>query len=116
MKKTTKRKVPNLNIHPIEITPPEAIVQADVVVELVHGEVLPAIQEALKSKKSSAVLFQINSSDAYLELPKSEWLTAIDTSISHFSQKEKYELCNELSVLKSKLNKSTAKLKSQVHE
>ena len=110
MKKKTARVIPNLNIYPLDSAPVEAILQAEVLVELVHREVPIAIQQAINSKKSTAVLFQINSSDAYLELPKSEWISAIDTSILHYSQKEKYELCKELTTLKSKLPQSDKQL------
>jgi hypothetical protein len=110
MKKKTARVIPNLNIYPLDSAPVEAILHAEVLVELVHREVLPSIQQALQSKRATAILFQINSSDAYLELPKSEWQSAIDTSILHYSQKEKYEVCNELNMLKSKLPQSNKQL------
>lgn len=106
-KKRTTRVIPDLRIYPLSTTTPvEALLQAEVLVELVYTEVLPAIQQALKTNKSTATLFQINSLNAYTELPKSEWVTAIDSCISYYSKKEKYELCTELSTLKSKLTTS----------
>ena len=110
-KKRTTRTVPNLRIYPLSVTTPvEALLEAEVLVELVHLEVLPAIQQAIKAKKSTAILFQINSSDAYTEIPKSEWVTAIDSCISYYSKKERYELCTELTTLKSKLTTSEVQL------
>jgi hypothetical protein len=110
-KKRTTRVIPDLRIYPLSVTTPiEVILEAEVLVELVYTEVLPAIQQAIKAKKATATLFQINSTDAYVELPKSEWVTAIDSCISYYSTKEKYELCTELSTLKSKLNTSEVQL------
>jgi len=110
-KKRTTRVTPNLRIYPLSATTPvEAILDTEVFVEAIYAEVLPAIQQAIKSKKSTATLIQINSSDNYAELPKSEWVTAIDSCISYYSVKEKYELCTELTTLKSKLNRSEVQL------
>jgi len=106
-RKKTGRTIPNLHIKPYSLgMPPEMLLEAEVLVDLVYTEVLPAIQDALKTRKSSATLFRINSTDAHLELPKASWISAIDKSISYNSQKEKYELCKELTTLKSKLNRS----------
>ena len=106
-KKKTRRVTPNLNIRPYwPDTPVEALLQAETLVELVYTEVLPAIEEAIKTKKTSATLFQINSTDAYLELPRASWINAIDSCILYLSQKEKYEVCEELAALKTKLNKA----------
>lgn len=110
-KKRTTRVIPNLKIYPLSVTTPvEALLEAEVLVDLVYTEVLPAIQQAVKSKKSTATLFQVNSSDTYMELPKSEWVTAIDSCISYYSTKEKYELCTELNTLKTKLITSEVQL------
>jgi rRNA-processing protein FCF1 len=110
-KKRTTRVIPNLKIYPLSTTTPvDLILEAEVLVELVHTEVLPAIQQALKAKKNAATLFEINSSDSYIELPKSEWVTAIDSCISYYSKKERYELCTELTTLKSKLTTSEVQL------
>ena len=56
-KKRTKRVIPNLKIYPLSVTTPvELILEAEVLVELVHTEVLPAIQQAIKARKSTACL------------------------------------------------------------
>lgn len=110
MKKKTGRIIPNVNIYPLEIAPVDAIAQADVVLEIVHTELLPAIKQAIKSKRTSAVLFQINSSDAYVEIPKTEWLKAIDKNIAYFTKKEKYEVCSDLTTLKTNLKEADKQL------
>ena len=101
--KKKARVIPNVNIYPIDDIPAEMLVKIDLLVSTVHDEVLPAINQAIKGKKSTATLFQINFTDAYLELLKSEWAGAIDSSIEYFSKKENYEVCGELTALKSKL-------------
>lgn len=106
-RKKQGRIIPNLHIKPYTPgMPPEMLLESEVLVDLVYSEVLPAIQDALKARKSFATLFRINSTDAHLELPKSSWISAIDKCISYNSQKEKYEVCNELTTLKTKLNRS----------
>jgi len=110
MKKKAGRVIPNVNIYPLEVTPVEAIVQADVIVDVVHTELLPAIKQAIRGKRTSAVLFQINSSDAYVEIPKTEWEKAIDRNIAYFTKKEKYEVCSDLTTLKTSLKQSDKQL------
>lgn len=111
-RKKQGRIIPNLHIEPyLNSYTVDNILEIDTIVNIVHSEVLPAIEQAVKGKKTVATLFQINSTDAYLELPKTSWIRAIDKSITYNSHRERYEVCKELTTLKLKLNKTNKQVK-----
>ena len=116
MKKKKSRVVPNVNIYPIEQVPAEALASINLLIDTVHDEVYPAIDQAIKDRKSTAVLFQINFTNAYLELPKSEWEKAINSSIEHYSSKEKYEICSKLAALKAKIQTKKQQVNGRVQQ
>ena len=109
-KRSETRKVPNLNVYPIDNVPVDRILESTTLVEFVYIETPEAIKAAIKSKKATATLFQINNSEAYLEIPKSEWVAAIDSCMTYFMEKERYEVCTELKQLRSKLEKPSKAL------
>ena len=104
------RKVPNINIHPLIDVPVDTLLASETLVEVIYREVLPSIRESIRTRKKVATLFQVNSSEIYVELPKSEWLNAIERSILYYSEKEVFGICNELTMLKSKLIPSEKQL------
>jgi hypothetical protein len=102
-KKKESRKIPSLNVYPIEGVTSKVLLESEYIVDFVYAETIIAIKEAYSAKKSSATLFQINGQDAFVEIVKADWKPALDKCITYFSGKEKYELCSELQTLKSKI-------------
>ena len=102
-KKKESRKIPSLNIYPIEGVSSKIIVESEPIVDFIYVETVNAIKEAISDRKSSATLFQINGQDFFVEIEKSDWKTALDKCITYYSNKEKYEICTELQVLQSKI-------------
>jgi hypothetical protein len=102
-KKRKTKELVNLNIYPIKDIPSDNILLSDTFVEFVYLRVKEAIKEAVKTKRNTATLFQINNSDNYLEVPKGEWETCLDAAIQHYSDKEQYEDCKELKSLKDQI-------------
>lgn len=109
-KKISPRKVPILNIYPIERATPESISESSQLTTFLYTETPKAIQEAIRTRKQVATLFQINNQDAYLEIEKRDWCAAIDKCIVYQSEKEQYELCTELQDIKIKIGKSKKEL------
>lgn len=109
-KRSESRKAPNLNVFPLDGVSLDRILESTTLVEFIYAETPEAIQAAIKSKKSTAVLFQINNSDTYLELPKSEWVQAIESCMKYHTEKEHYEVCTSLQQLKAKLEKPLKQL------
>jgi len=66
------------------------------------GESLPdSIERAHKTNLTYASVFEINTSESYLEIHKSQWVKALETLISWYSHEsvQDYEKCAEISKL-----------------
>lgn len=109
-KKVSPRQIPILNIYPIDGVPPEVISESLQLMKFIYTETPKAIKEAIRTKKQSATVFQVNNQDAYLEIGKEDWEKAIDTCIVYYSEKEKYEMCSELQSIKDSIPKSKTEL------
>jgi len=71
--------------------------------EVVIEEVIFAIKDAIKRKKSKIELFEVANSDYYLELDKDKFKTSLETAIEYFVEKEEYDRCIEVRDLINKL-------------
>lgn len=109
-RKKQTRRIPNLNVYPLENLTAERILQSETFTELVRLEVSVAIREAMELKKTVATLFQINSSEVYIEIPKSEWPSALESCIEYFSDFENFEVCDDLQKLKVQIVNSEKEL------
>jgi len=109
-KKVSRRQIPILNIYPIDGVPPEVISESLQLMSFIYTETPKAVEEAIRTKKQVATLFQVNSQDAYLEIKKEDWGKAIDTCIAYYSEKEKYEVCSKLQDIKERISKPKKEL------
>lgn len=109
-KKQEPRKIISLNIYPLDNVTPENILQAEPVVEFMIDQTIAGIKDALRTRKNTATLFQINNQDAYLEIEKPDWKSALSNCIKYYSEKEKYEICSEIQTLIKKLNSQKKEL------
>ena len=71
--------------------------------EVVIEEVIVAVREAIRRKKSSIELFEVANSDYYLELKKDQFKSSLETALEYFVEKEEYDRCIECRDLISKL-------------
>jgi hypothetical protein len=71
--------------------------------EVVIEEVIVAIKDAIKRKKSSIELFEVANSDYYLQLNKDKFKPSLETAIEYFVEKEEYDRCIECRDLINKL-------------
>jgi hypothetical protein len=71
--------------------------------EVVIEEVIVAVREAIRRKKSSIELFEVANSDYYLELKKDQFKTSLETALEYFVEKEEYDRCIECRDLINKL-------------
>jgi len=71
--------------------------------EVVIEEVINAIRDAIKRKKSKIELFEVANSDYYLELDKNKFKTSLETAIEYFVEKEEYDKCIECRDLINKI-------------
>ena len=71
--------------------------------EVVIEEVIYAIKDAIKRKKSKIELFEVANSDYYLELKKDQFKPSLEAAIEYFIEKEEYDRCIECRDLINKL-------------
>jgi hypothetical protein len=71
--------------------------------EVVIEEVIVAVREAIRRKKSSIELFEVANSDYYLELKKDQFKSSLETVLEYFVEKEEYDRCIECRDLINKL-------------
>jgi hypothetical protein len=71
--------------------------------EVVIEEVIVAVRDAIKRKKSSIELFEVANSDYYLQLSKDKFKPSLEAAIEYFVEKEEYDRCIECRDLINKL-------------
>ena len=81
----------------------EALCNNEVFVEAVFAETIAGIKDAINTKSKTATLFQLEKSDCYLELEKSQWKQALQTCIDRLIETEQYEECSKIKVLMDKI-------------
>jgi hypothetical protein len=109
-KKVSSRQIPLLDVYHLQGATPEEICESEQFRDFLYTETPQAIQEALRTRKQVATIFQIHGKDVTLEIEKEDWSGAIDQCITYQSGKEQYELCSELRDIKSKITKSKKEL------
>ena len=81
----------------------EALCNNEVFVKAVFTETIAGIRDAITTKSKTATLFQLEKSDYYLELEKSQWKQALQTCIDRLIETEQYEECSKIKVLMDKI-------------
>ena len=72
--------------------------------EVVIEEVIVAIKEAIKTKKTSISLFEVANSGYYIELVKEQFKSSLESALEYFLEKEEYNRCAECRDLINKIN------------
>jgi hypothetical protein len=72
--------------------------------EVVIEEVIVAIKEAIKTKKTSISLFEVANSGYYIELKKEQFKPSLESALEYFLEKEEYNRCAECRDLINKIN------------
>ena len=64
---------------------------------------LPIIEEGIKKKKESVVLFDIGNLSLYIVLPKDEFKNALEKILEYNTVKEEYLVCSKIQSLIKKM-------------
>lgn len=72
--------------------------------EVVIEEVIVAIKEAIKTKKTSISLFEVANSGYYIELKKEQFKPSLENALEYFLEREEYNRCAECRDLINKIN------------
>ena len=98
-----KRKIPVFKVRVQPGASYDQLHEIPEVKEVVIEEIITAIKDAIKRKKSSIELFEVADSDYYLELKKDQFKPSLETAIEYFVKKEEYDRCIECRDLINKL-------------
>ena len=69
----------------------------------VYKEAIASIKDAISTKAKTAILFELEKSDYYIEINKSEWKYALQSCIDKLIETEDYELCSMVKELMDKI-------------
>ena len=105
-KSNTTRDIPTLHVFPLDENTIDFIMKSDEIKDYIYENTYKGIEDAFKNNKKTAPLFKLNTSDSYIELSDSEWIKAINSCISYYERKEKFEICANLTNLITNINKS----------
>ena len=81
----------------------EALVSNEVFANAVYLETVNGIKDAITNKRKTAILFELDKSDYYVEINKSEWKQALESCIEKLVEVEKYEQCIDIKKIIDKI-------------
>ena len=99
------RKIPRALFEPVEEMRAAELEETEALLNLVKKETPLAIEEAFKANKTFATLFEINSTGMYIDIPKTQWIPALERCIAYKLEEEKFEDCIELKNLIESIRK-----------
>ncbi len=104
-----KRKTIRAIFEDVENLTTEEILKSQALKDLLKIQVPVSILDAHKSKKQSAPIFEINSTDHYIEISKKDWIQALETCIIWYLETEEYEKCSKIRDIIEDLQKKPVK-------
>ena len=95
------RKVIRAIFDNLDVLSAEDIAESEILKKLLSENVPNSIRRAHSTKQDYATIFEINASECYVEIHRSQWKNALQTIISWYSDEkvQDYEKCVELSKL-----------------
>jgi excinuclease UvrABC helicase subunit UvrB len=90
------RRIFRINFENLPLLRSEDLVESEVLLGVLKKEVPKAINKAIKEKKTYATVFEINSSNVYVEIHKKDWVNALNSCVEFHAKEEEYETCVEL--------------------
>lgn len=106
MAKKSTRTIPTMILHIKGEGKPdvESLCVNEVFTRAVFKEAVEGIKDAINNKQKTAVLFELDKSDFYVEIDKDQWGFALQSCIDRFIEDgEQYEECTEIQVLINKI-------------
>lgn len=104
-KKITTRKIPSMvvTINGGDRADINSLCSNKVFAGAVYKEAIASIKDAIETKSKTAILFELEKSDYYIELDKTDWKNALQACIDKLIETEDYELCTQVKDLMDKI-------------
>jgi len=77
----------------------EDIVKSQQFLDMLKERTPIAIEDAHKSNKIFATLFEINDSTSYIEIHKNNWISALESILAMYVTQEDYDTCKKIAWL-----------------
>ena len=106
MAKKSSRTIPTVmfNINGKDKVDIDALCSNEVFTRAVFKETVNGIKDAIENRKKTAVLFELDKSEYFVEISKNDWKQALQSCIDRFiSNGEKYEECIPIKELIDKI-------------
>lgn len=106
MAKKSTRKIPSMviNINGGGQADIEALCNNNIFANAVYKEAIASIKDAITNKRKTAILFELDKSEYYVEISKSDWKQALQSCIDKLIETEDYEMCIQIQDLIDKIN------------
>jgi hypothetical protein len=106
MAKKSTRKIPSMviTINGGGQADIDALCNNEVFSRAVYKEAIASIKDAIENKKKTAILFELEKSEYYVEIIKPEWKQALQSCIDKLIETEDYEMCIQIQDLIDKIN------------
>lgn len=88
-----KRPIPRAFFEPLEDIQASDLEDNKPLLDMIKKETPAAIEEAFRTKKTFATLFEINGLGLYLDIPKQYWIPALEACIRFMIEEEDFEKC-----------------------
>ena len=105
----SKRIIPRALFEPFTGLQSSDLLDNEPLLNLIKNETPAAIEEAFRSKKTFATLFEVNMTGYYLDIPKQYWIDALEECIKLYLHEEKYEECVKLNSLIEQIKTASKK-------
>ena len=99
-----KRQIPVFKVHVQSGANYNQLHEIPEVKEVVIEEIVYAIKDAIKRKKTKIELFEVANSEYYIELKKEQFKLSLQSAINYFLEKEEYDRCIECRDLMNSIN------------
>jgi hypothetical protein len=99
-----KRQIPVFKVHVQPGANYHQLHEIPEVKEVVIEEIVYAIKDAIRRKKSKIELFEVANSEYYIELKKEQFKLSLQSAINYFLEKEEYDRCIECRDLMNSIN------------
>jgi hypothetical protein len=105
MAKKLTRKIPSMivTINGGGVTSVDILCSNEVFLRAVYKETIASIKDAINNKKKTAILFELDKSEYFIEINKSDWKQALQSCIDKLIETEDYEMCIQIKDLIDKI-------------
>lgn len=78
---------------------PEDVAKSQDLKMLIKQQAPETIRLAFDANKKYASVFEINDSSCYVEIPRKNWIQALETCLLWYVEEENYEMCKKINDL-----------------